>query len=58
MKWQGASCICVHDGKLLMVLQGLPQEEKGGAFRLAEEKETKVLRHAVFVKCGKRRVMW
>ncbi|MDM5318292.1 NUDIX hydrolase [Fictibacillus sp. b24] len=28
MKWQGASCICVHDGKLLMVLQGLPQEEK------------------------------
>lgn len=28
MIWEGASCICLHDGKLLMVLQGTPEEEK------------------------------
>jgi 8-oxo-dGTP diphosphatase len=28
MIWEGASCICVHEGKLLMVLQGTPEEEK------------------------------
>lgn len=28
MKWEGASCICIHKGKLLMVLQGTPEEEK------------------------------
>ncbi|MBD7965988.1 NUDIX hydrolase [Fictibacillus sp. Sa2CUA10] len=28
MKWEGASCICVNDGKLLMVLQGTADEEK------------------------------
>ncbi|WP_137792107.1 NUDIX hydrolase [Bacillus sp. E(2018)] len=28
MKWEGASCICVNDGKLLMVLQGTAAEEK------------------------------
>lgn len=28
MKWEGTSCICVHDGKILMVLQGTPEEEK------------------------------
>lgn len=28
MKWEGASCICVQDGKILMVLQGTPEEEK------------------------------
>ncbi|MBH0163094.1 NUDIX hydrolase [Fictibacillus sp. 26RED30] len=28
MKWEGASCICVNDGKLLMVLQGAADEEK------------------------------
>lgn len=28
MIWEGASCICQNDGKLLMVLQGTPEEEK------------------------------
>ena len=28
MIWEGASCICLHEGKLLMVLQGTPEEEK------------------------------
>ncbi len=28
MIWEGASCICLNDGKLLMVLQGTPEEEK------------------------------
>lgn len=28
MKWEGASCICIHKGKLLMVLQGTSEEEK------------------------------
>ncbi|WP_419181281.1 NUDIX hydrolase [Fictibacillus nanhaiensis] len=28
MQWEGASCICVNDEKLLMVLQGTADEEK------------------------------
>jgi 8-oxo-dGTP diphosphatase len=28
MLWEGASCICLMEGKLLMVLQGKPEEEK------------------------------
>jgi ADP-ribose pyrophosphatase YjhB (NUDIX family) len=28
MTWEGASCICINEGKLLMVLQGKPEEEK------------------------------
>lgn len=28
MNWEGASCICLFEGKLLMVLQGTPEEEK------------------------------
>jgi 8-oxo-dGTP diphosphatase len=28
MIWEGTSCICIHQGKLLMVLQGTPEEEK------------------------------
>ncbi|WP_396135997.1 NUDIX hydrolase [Bacillus sp. NEB1478] len=28
MIWEGASCICMREGKLLMVLQGKPEEEK------------------------------
>lgn len=28
MIWVGASCICLHKGKLLMVLQGTKEEEK------------------------------
>jgi 8-oxo-dGTP pyrophosphatase MutT (NUDIX family) len=28
MEWEGAACICMNEGKLLMVLQGKPEEEK------------------------------
>jgi ADP-ribose pyrophosphatase YjhB (NUDIX family) len=28
MMWEGAACICIDEGKLLMVLQGKPEEEK------------------------------
>jgi 8-oxo-dGTP diphosphatase len=28
MLWEGASCMCLMEGKLLMVLQGKPEEEK------------------------------
>lgn len=28
MIWEGSSCICLHEGRLLMVLQGTPEEEK------------------------------
>ncbi|MBY6038284.1 NUDIX hydrolase [Fictibacillus nanhaiensis] len=28
MFWEGSSCICLHKGKLLMVLQGKQEEEK------------------------------
>jgi 8-oxo-dGTP diphosphatase len=27
-EWKGAACICLQEGKVLMVLQGLPEEEK------------------------------
>jgi 8-oxo-dGTP diphosphatase len=28
VEWKGAACICLQEGKVLMVLQGLPEEEK------------------------------
>lgn len=49
MIWEGASCICLYEGKLLMVLQGTPEEEKrwsvpSGGLELGETLEDCAIR--------------
>lgn len=58
-KWTGSAGICINEeGKLLMVLQGAPDEEKKrGRFRQVEEKWMKPIKLAVCERLRKRRAI-
>ncbi|RBP07955.1 hypothetical protein DET59_101324 [Rossellomorea aquimaris] len=56
-EWIGASALCMHEGRLLMVLQGKEEEEKRWSVPSGGWNRVNPFRSAADVKFGKKQAM-